>query len=635
MKQLIVLFCVLVGASAFQLPNRIVSGTITDQNGQALAGAFVTVRGTANGMLTGSDGKFRLRTGPSRKAFLKISMPGYLSREILIRFGSGLVIQLSQDTAAAMQGAVKKDSLAKEKYHYEVAMATAQLNARKVGSPMIGRLFYGPESQQLSAPPPFNREGYDHIEESGFKKVTDHPLSTFSIDVDAASYSNVRRILNEGRMPEQGAVRIEEMINYFSYDYAPPVNNDPFAIHMELGPCPWNSSHQLALIGMQAKKIDVSELPPSNLTFLVDVSGSMMSPDKLPLVQQSLNLLTDQLRSIDRVSLVVYAGNTGLVLPPTSGDRKTAIKEAINRLEAGGSTAGGMGIMLAYKTARENFIRKGNNRVILCTDGDFNVGMSSDDALENLIEEERRSGVFLTVLGFGRGNYQDAKMQKLADKGNGNHAYIDQLGEAKKVLVSEFGGTLFTVAKDVKLQVEFNPALVAGYRLVGYEKRMLNDEDFNNDRKDAGELGSGHTVTALYEIVPRGVPMPAESNIDPLRYQKPAKAQQKGRSDEELLFVKARYKEPDGNESRLLSFALRNKSENVMLSDNFRFAAAVAGFGMLLRNSTYKGTADYASVRAQALQALGNDREGYRKEFISLVDKAQRQGLVRSGSIVE
>ena len=632
MKQLIVLLCLVAVTSAFQVPDRIVSGIVTNQRGQPLAGAFVSVKGTSNMKLTGSDGKFRLHTGTRRKPFLLVSMPGYQTKEVLIRLGNFNTIELLPDSATALRDAIREDVLSKEKYQYDVKKATAQLNSRVGEHPLVGLSSTG-QMRQLPGPPPFNREGYDHIEESGFKKVTDHPLSTFSIDVDAASYSNVRRILNEGRMPEQGAVRIEEMINYFSYDYAPPVNNDPFAIHMELGPCPWNSSHQLALIGMQAKKIDVSELPPSNLTFLVDVSGSMMSPDKLPLVQQSLNLLADQLRSIDRVSLVVYAGNAGLVLPPTSGDRKTAIKEAINRLEAGGSTAGGMGIMLAYKTARENFIRKGNNRVILCTDGDFNVGMSSDDALENLIEEERKSGVFLTVLGFGRGNYQDAKMQKLADKGNGNHAYIDQLSEAKKVLVSEFGGTLFTVAKDVKLQVEFNPALVAGYRLVGYENRMLNDEDFNNDRKDAGELGSGHTVTALYEIVPRGVPMPSESNIDPLRYQKPA--HQKGRSDEELLFVKARYKEPDGNESRLLSFALRNKSENVMLSDNFRFAAAVAGFGMLLRNSAYKGTADYASVRAQALQALGNDREGYRKEFISLVDKAQRQGLVRSGSIVE
>lgn len=630
MKQLIVLFWLLAVTSAFQAPGRIISGTVTNQDGLPLAGAFVSVKGTSNMKLTGRDGKFRLNTGTRRKAFLQVSMPGYQTKEVLIGRGNNYIIELVADSATALQLAIRKDAMAKEKYEYDVKMATAQLNARAGEHPMVG-LSSTRQMRQFPAPPPFDREGYDHIEESGFKKVVDHPLSTFSIDVDAASYSNVRRILNEGRMPEQGAVRIEEMINYFNYDYAPPVNNDPFAIHMELGPCPWNSNHQLALIGMQAKKIDVSELPPSNLTFLVDVSGSMMSPDKLPLVQQSLNLLTDQLRSVDRVSLVVYAGNAGVVLPSTSGDRKTAIKEAINRLEAGGSTAGGMGIMLAYKTARENFISKGNNRVILCTDGDFNVGMSSDDALEGLIEKERRSGVYLTVLGFGRGNYQDAKMQKLADKGNGNHAYIDQLSEAKKVLVSEFGGTIFTVAKDVKLQVEFNPALVAGYRLVGYENRMLNDEDFNNDRKDAGELGSGHTVTALYEIVPRGVSMPSESNIDPLRYQKPSQTRQKGRSDGELLFVKARYKEPDGNESRLLSFALKNRRDNGTLSDNFRFAGAVAGFGMLLRNSEYKGTADYTTVRTQALQALGTDKEGYRKEFIALVDKAQQQILVRRG----
>jgi Ca-activated chloride channel family protein len=381
----------------------------------------------------------------------------------------------------------------------------------------------------------------------------------------------------------------------------------------------------LVLIGLQGRKIDVSDLPPSNLTFLVDVSGSMMSADKLPLVQQSLKLLVDQLRPSDRVSLVAYAGRAGLVLAPTGGDQKTRIKEAIDNLEAGGSTAGGQGIQLAYKTAREYFIKEGNNRVILCTDGDFNVGVSSDDALERMIEEERKTGVFLTVLGFGTGNYQDAKMQKLADKGNGNHAYIDQLSEAKKVLISEFGGTLFTIAKDVKLQVEFNPAKVKAYRLIGYENRLLNKEDFNDDRKDAGDLGSGHTVTALYELVPPGAPMPEIGKVDSLRYQTPLKAVTTGQAKfaDEVLQVKLRYKQPDSETSSLLVFPLKSAVRPMeQLSENFRFSAAVAAFGMLLRHSEFKGTSSYQAVRTLARQALGDDIEGYRREFLQLVDRA-------------
>ncbi len=366
----------------------------------------------------------------------------------------------------------------------------------------------------------FNTEEYSNIVENGFHKVSDDPLSTFSIDVDAASYSNVRRYINSNQLPPAGAVRTEEMINYFKYQYPQPTGKDPFSINTEISDCPWNNENKLVLIGLQGKNIPVENLPASNLVFLIDVSGSMMDENKLPLVKASMKILTDQLREEDHISIVVYAGNAGLVLPATSGANKTKIKTAIDALEAGGSTAGGAGIQLAYKTAMQNFMQDGNNRIILCTDGDFNVGASSDDDMVRLIEKERNQGIYLTVLGYGMGNYKDSKMQQLADKGNGNHAYIDGINEAKKVLVNEFGGTLFTIAKDVKLQLEFNPAKVAGYRLIGYENRILNKEDFNDDKKDAGELGSGHTVTALYEIIPAGVQSEFLKNVDPLKYQK-------------------------------------------------------------------------------------------------------------------
>ncbi len=468
-----------------------------------------------------------------------------------------------------------------------------------------------------------NTEGYGPIVENGFHKVTDDPLSTFSIDVDAASYSNVRRFLNDGDLPPAGAVRTEEMINYFKYQYPQPSGKDPFSINTEISSCPWNANNKLVLIGLQGKNIPTQSLPASNLVFLIDVSGSMQDENKLPLVKASLKLLTDQLREKDRISIVVYAGNAGLVLPPTSGSDKIKIKTAIDALEAGGSTAGGAGIKLAYKTAFENIMKDGNNRVILCTDGDFNVGASSDDDMVRLIEKKRNEGVFLTVLGYGTGNYQDNKMQQLADKGNGNHAYIDNINEAKKVLVNEFGGTLFTIAKDVKLQLEFNSAKVAGYRLIGYENRLLNKEDFNDDKKDAGELGSGHTVTALYEIVPAGVSSEFLGSVDPLKYQKKAKNKTVSSADE-LLTVKFRYKAPESDRSELIVHTL--KDEAILFSnssDNFRFAAAVAGFAMLLRDSRFKGSANYPQVLSIATAAAGPDTEGYRKEFIGLVQKAQ------------
>jgi len=470
--------------------------------------------------------------------------------------------------------------------------------------------------------PYFNTEQYDRIYENAFLDVLNNPLSTFSIDVDAASYSNIRRFINGGALPPADAVRIEELINYFTYDYPEPEGEHPFSITTEISDCPWNDAHRLAHIGLQGKHIATEHLPPVNLVFLLDVSGSMQPANKLPLLKSAFKLLVSQLRPEDRVAITVYAGAAGLVLPSTPGDQKETILDAIDRLHSGGSTAGAAGIRLAYQVAKENFMPEGNNRVILATDGDFNVGVSSDGELVRMIEEKRDDGIFLTVLGFGQGNYKDSKMEKLADKGNGNYAYIDNLQEARKVLVSEMGGTLFTIAKDVKIQVEFNPAKVAAYRLIGYENRMLNKEDFNDDKKDAGELGAGHTVTALYEIIPAGTAYDT-AGIDPLKYQtsgvKPDALQ-----SPEIFTVKFRYKDPDGTESKLIVSPVVDENIDIAAtSDNFRFSAAVAEFGMLLRSSEFKGSATYEHAINMAKGAKGDDKHGYRREFIEMADAAR------------
>lgn len=466
----------------------------------------------------------------------------------------------------------------------------------------------------------FNTEDYDHIVENKFLSVKQQPLSTFSIDVDRAAYSNVRRFIENGQLPPKGAVRIEEMINYFDYEYAQPANTDPFAVYTEIASCPWNTKHKIVQIGLQGKKMTTENLPPSNLVFLIDVSGSMNSPDKLPLVQASLKLLTTQLREEDRVAIVTYAGNAGLVLPSTTGSDKNKIEIAIDNLEAGGSTAGGEGIRLAYEIAEANKKAGGNNRIILATDGDFNVGVSSDDELVELIETERQTGIYLSVLGFGMGNYKDNKMQQLADKGNGNHNYIDNLNEAKKVFVNEFGGTLFTIAKDVKLQVEFNPAFVSAYRLIGYENRALANEDFNDDKKDAGELGSGHTVTALYEIIPAGVKDSLTGSVDELKYQSVRETQHNGT---ELMNIKLRYKAPGDNTSKLISWPVKDVNKNWQdASDNFKLSVAVAEFGLLLRESSYKQNSSFEQTIVLAKSSEANDRNGYRSAFIKLVQQA-------------
>lgn len=471
-------------------------------------------------------------------------------------------------------------------------------------------------------PPDFNTENYDLINENEFQEVVNAPLSTFSIDVDAASYSNVRRFINNNQLPPKDAVRVEELINYFTYDYPQPKGDDPFSINTEISTCPWKNEHRLLHIGLQGKKMELEKMPPSNLVFLLDVSGSMDSPNKLPLLKASFRLLVEQLRQQDKVSVCVYAGAAGIVLPPTSGSEKQTILDALNKLEAGGSTAGGQGIVLAYKTAKENLIKNGNNRVILATDGDFNIGVSSDAELVRMIEEKRNDGIFLTILGFGMGNYKDSKMEKLADKGNGNYAYIDNILEAKKVLVSEIGGTLFTIAKDVKIQIEFNPASVRAYRLIGYENRALKAQDFNDDKKDAGELGAGHSVTALYEIIPVGVDTELPK-VDDLKYQE-TKVSGEAKKSGEMCTVKFRYKPPKEDVSKLIEVPVKDEDTKFdTTSDNFRFSAAVAGFGMLLRESKFKGDLTFKKVEEMAKNAMGKDSEGYRHEFVKLVEKSE------------
>ena len=464
----------------------------------------------------------------------------------------------------------------------------------------------------------FNTEAYDKIDENRFHRVSDDPLSTFSIDVDTASYSNVRRFLNQGTLPPADAVRVEELINYFRFPYKDSQDGTPFSVTTEVSSCPWNPRHRLALIGLQARRMAAERTPPRNLVFLLDVSGSMTPPDKLPLVKTAMRMLADTLNPADRVAIVVYAGASGLVLPSTSGDRKSDIQKAIADLQPGGSTNGAAGIQLAYDIASQSFLKGGINRVILATDGDFNVGVTSQGELIRLIEEKREKGIFLSVLGVGTGNLKDSTMEKLADRGNGNYAYLDSLHEARRVLIAEAGATLVTVAKDVKIQVEFNPRAVGAYKLIGYENRILQHQDFNDDKKDAGEIGAGHTVTALYEIIPPGEPI-EDAGVDPLKYQDGAKPNAAARSDE-LMTVKLRYKQPDGDSSRLISVAVRDRAGE--LTPNLGFASAVAEFGMLLRRSGFKGESTWATAQDLARRYRGDDPDGYRAEFVRLVELA-------------
>jgi len=462
-----------------------------------------------------------------------------------------------------------------------------------------------------------NTESYAGLEENPFESPQKSPLSTFSIDVDNASYTNIRRFINEGQKVPKDAVRVEEMMNFFKYNYPQPEGQHPFSINTELSDSPWNKNCQLLKIGLQGKNIPMTNLPASNLVFLVDVSGSMDESNKLPLLKESMKILVKELRPQDKVSIVVYAGSAGVVLEPTSGDEKEEIMDAFDDLHAGGSTAGGEGIELAYKLAEENFIKEGNNRVIIATDGDFNVGASSDTEMEKLIEEKRKSGVFLTVLGYGMGNFKDSKMEILADKGNGNYAYIDNIQEANRFLGKEFKGSMFAIAKDVKIQIEFNPKHVQAYRLIGYENRKLNAEDFKNDKIDAGELGSGHTVTALYEIIPTGV----ESDYVPsdLKYTKVS--QNDSGNGNELATIKFRYKKPDGDKSiEMVSTIGTKKVALDESSSDFKFTTAVAWFGLKLRDSKFIANSSTSDIKKLAKSGLSNDEDGYKAEFIRLVD---------------
>jgi Ca-activated chloride channel family protein len=610
-----------------------VSGTVTDANGAALPGALVTLS-AAGGWLqsttTDAGGRFGFSDVPTGRATLTITRPGFIAvtRPMTIDAGQPIVIQI-----AMTQGSLDKpDTVANQVMLPEAPSWAA---SARVENPSAAPVAGSSKVVADASPPhpfrtqrePWNTEAYDRIDDNTFRRAFDHPLSTFSADVDTASYSNVRRFLNAGSLPPADAVRTEELINYFKFEYPTPSGRDPFSVTTEIAACPWKPQHKLALIGLQTKRIETADsMPARNLVFLLDVSGSMVPPDKLPLVRTAMRMLVDTLTERDRVAIVVYAGASGIVLPTTRGNEKEKIHAAIAGLEAGGSTNGAAGLQLAYQIAAANFVPKGINRVILATDGDFNVGVTSQGELVRMMEEKRKLGIFLTILGVGTENLKDSTMEKLADKGNGNYAYLDSLHEARRVLVAEAGATLVAVAKDVKIQVEFNPAAVNAYRLIGYENRLLQKEDFNDDRKDAGEIGAGHSVTALYEIVPAGVEIDLP-RVDRLKYQRPAGGATAA-SGAELLTVKLRFKDPQGDESRLMTVPVANRTGET--SARMGFASAVAEFGMLLRASEHRGGATWRSAADLARRYRGADPEGYRTEFIKLVELAAALAEQRS-----
>jgi Ca-activated chloride channel homolog len=623
----------------------VIVGEVTDDALQPLASTTITTASHGGGAVTDASGRYTLsvtRAVRGETITVQARRIGYVPAQQQIKVTADTIrvnFALAASTlslqSVVVTGAAAADSR-------KAAMTTpaalpapapyavaSQARMRTEGANVVGGVPTSPpilgsaESRPIRrADPGHNTEQYDRIYENPFLAVRDNPRSTFSVDVDRASYSNVRRFIDQGLRPPKDAVRTEELVNYFTYDYPEPRGEHPVSVTAEVAPAPWKPAHRIVRVGLKGKSIDKRALPPSNLVFLIDVSGSMSPANKLPLVKSAFRLLVNELREEDRVAIVVYAGAAGLVLPPTSGSDKTRIMDAIERLEAGGSTAGGAGLTLAYDVARKSHLRNGNNRVILATDGDFNVGVSSDADMVRLIEERRSQGTFLTVLGFGMGNYKDSRLEKLADKGNGNYGYIDDLMEAKKMFVTEFGGTLVTIAKDVKLQVEFNPAKVMAYRLIGYENRLLRDQDFNDDTKDAGEIGSGHTVTALYEIIPVGAKTDQKvEGVDPLRYQTPP-ARDDAVATNELLFVRLRYKQPDGETSKLLERAVVDRGEPA--SADLRFASAVAAFGLILRDSEYRGSATLDDVLRAAKASIGEDPNGYRADFIRVVEAARK-----------
>lgn len=617
-------------------------GTVTDENNDPVINAQVQVSSggvVKGGAVTDFDGNYVIKPLMPGTYDIKVNYIGYkenLTKGVLVQLGNNTTVnvKLKRSEHAVLEEVVIVEYKVPLIDMYQGGSSTVktsedieQMAARSTGS--IG--YSNRKSRRAAKDMAHNSqyldpsiESYKKNPENDFKTVAANPLSTMSVDVDRASYSNIRRFIQNGQLPPADAVRIEEMVNYFHYNYPQPKDEHPLAIVTELTDCPWQPGHQLLHIGMQAKTIATESLPASNLVFLVDVSGSMGEPNKLPLVKESLKLLTKNLRDKDHIALVVYAGSAGLVLPPTPGNHKQTIYDALDRLQSGGSTAGGAGIQLAYKTASEHYIRGGNNRVILATDGDFNVGISGDNELETLITKEREKGIYLTCLGYGMGNYKDSKLEVLADKGNGNYAYIDDIKEAEKTLGKEFGGTIFTLAKDVKAQIEFNPAKVQAYRLVGYENRILNEEDFKDDKKDAGDMGSGHSVTIIYEIIPAGVKSDKVRKVTPLKYQKNIAGVPVPESPE-LATIKFRYKKPNGNTSMEMAHIIGSGSKNIELaSDNVKFASSVAMFGMLLKKSDYKGNSSYDKALALAKAAREDDAEGYRTEYIQLLKKSAK-----------
>jgi Ca-activated chloride channel family protein len=605
MKKLAIILGLAVLLTAF-LSARTISGKVYDKQNNPLPGVNISIKGTNLGTTTDQKGCFSISIADNN-AVLVFSFVGYIQKELKVGNSSPMNVLLLEDMVSLEEVDVKSKCTVKK---YELTTAIAC----RAQPSCIGY----PASYQMQ--PDMNDESYSGINENGFKSPVQSPLSTFSIDVDAASYSNIRRFINQGTLPPADAVRVEEMVNYFDYDYPQPTGEHPFKIIYELGECPWNKDNKLLHIGLQGKKFLNKEVPPSNLVFLIDVSGSMADENKLPLLKKAFKLLVSQLREEDRVAIVVYAGSSGLVLPSTSGGKKELILASLGQLQSGGSTAGSAGLKLAYKVAEDNFMENGNNRIIIATDGDFNVGPSSNTEMEQMIVKYREKGIYISVAGFGMGNYKDDKMEIIADKGNGNYSYIDNLMEAKKVFINEFSSTLFTIAKDVKIQIEFNPAYVAEYRLVGYENRLLNEEDFDNDKKDAGELGAGHTVTALYEIVPAGS---KNAYTRKLKYQKSEEVAVKP-GNGEFASIKFRYKKPGGERSILMEETIPYETVNLEdASANFKFSAAVAGFGMLLHNSEYKGDIDFDEVLSLARSSKGKDYDGFRSEFINLVELAK------------
>jgi Ca-activated chloride channel family protein len=642
-----------------------ITGTVKSvEDGAPIPGVSINEKGTSHSAISDMDGKFQINVaGP--ESVLVFTFIGYNTQEITVGTQTQIDVSLELDAETVEEVVVVGYGVSSGESSPSSGIINDIINSRrerKLAKELSGKTSgvqinnsnnnvgasnnivirgvgtINSNQSEIASPDGFKKiekqnqltddgsgnESYNTIQENEFVSVVNEPLSTFSIDVDKASYSNIRRYINNGSKPPKDAVRIEEMINYFNYEYPEPNGEHPIGLYTEIAACPWQPEHKLLHIGLQGKRISDEKLPPSNIVFLIDVSGSMQDEKKLPLLKEAFKLLVNNLRENDKVSIVVYAGAAGQVLAPTYGHKKETIIAALDNLQAGGSTAGGAGIQLAYKIAKENFIENGNNRVILATDGDFNVGASSDNEMERLIEEKRKDGIFLTCLGFGMGNYKDSKMETLADKGNGNYAYIDNIEEAKKTLVSEFGATLFTIAKDVKLQIEFNPVKVKSYRLIGYENRMLNDEDFNNDAKDAGEMGAGHSVTALYEIIPADPEIKDESkDVDDLRYQSKDK-NKIAETSGELANLKIRYKQPKNLTSvKFIHPILDLENPIEKCSDTYRFSASVALFGMLLRDSQYAKGLDYKTVLELASNAKGDDKGSYRKEFIDMVKRVQ------------